>query len=118
MPRYGDIHANGHAGIAHRQDVDGRPDKEKGDGRPQPGPPGPLSVDAGKEGQDSAGTDRQNKAAHGRHRIGYPFGRLLAQEACDGFFGDQRRHRAGDEKGRYQAEQNVSRQIGCQAARP
>ena len=68
------------------------------------------------EGRYGAGTYGQHKAAGRGHRIGDPRGRVAPQIAGDGLFGDQSRHGPGDEKGRYQAEQDMSGQVGSQAA--
>ena len=111
--RQGEIRADGHAGVGQGQDVGGRGEKEKGDGRPQPSA---LFVDAGKEGHDGAGAHGQHAPRQRRRRIGDVLGRVAPQEARDGLFGHQGRQAAGDEKGRQQAEQDVRRQVGGQVA--
>ena len=109
----GNVHADGHASVGHSQDIDGRADEQKGDGRPQPGA---LGIDAGEKGQDGAGTDGQHKPACRGHGIGEPGGRIASQVAGDSLLGDQGGHSPGDKERRNQAEQDVGRQVGGQAA--
>jgi hypothetical protein len=112
-PGRGELRPQDAAGIGQRHDVAGRREEQEGDGRPDAGA---LAVDAGKQRHDGAGADRQQRAGSGGGRIGDMGRRAAPEPARDAGLRDQRRHRAGNEEGRQQAQQHMRGQIGRQAA--
>ena len=101
------------AGVDQRQDVGRRREEQEGDRRAEARA---LLVDAGEERNDGARAHRQQRTRGGGGRVGHGLAGVAPEEAGDGLLGDQRRHRAGDEEGRQQAQQHVGREIGGQIA--
>ena len=108
QPGESQVRADGHTGVSQRQDVGGWRKEQKSDGGPQTGS---LFINAGEKRNDGAGADRQQRTGGRRRGVGDVFGRLAPQKTHDRFARDERRHAAGDEEGRQQAEQHVRGKI-------
>jgi hypothetical protein len=86
------------------QDVDGRAGIEKGTCRTEPRP---HAVDAGEEGQDGAGADRQDRPGDRGDPVGERLVGLGPEVLHHRRLADENPHRPGNEEGRHQAEQHM-----------
>ncbi len=97
------------AGVDQRQDVGRRGEEQERDGRAEARA---LGEDPGKQRNDRARADGEQRPGGGSRGVGGRPGRVAAEEAGDGLLRDQRRHRPGDEERRQQAEQHVRGEVG------
>ena len=113
QPGHGKLHAQDAAGVGQRHDVARRREKQEGDRRADAGA---FAVNAGEQRHDGARADRNQRTGQGGGRVGNIGGGVPAQPARDAGFRDERRHGAGDEEGRQQAQQHVCGQVRRQAS--
>jgi hypothetical protein len=86
------------------QNVDGRSRIEKGRGRAQAGA---HAIDTREQGQNGTGADRQNRPGHRSDPIGQHLVGPGAEIFHDRGLADENPYRAGNEKGRHQAQQDM-----------